>query len=171
MWWADRLSTSALFAAGAFLLTGCGFAPLYADHADTTDVELATVEVDQISDHLGVVLTDHLRDGFTPAGDASPVYRLHVELNEDAVGLSFRSDGTIAQTQLNLTGTWTLQRLSDHKVIGTGTSLGTTFYDDMPDAYANTTAKDTGELRAVDQLSDDIHARIALLLKAQEQAS
>ena len=64
-----------------------------------------------------------------------------------------------------------MRRLSDKKVIGSGTSVGTSFYDDMPDAYANVAAQQSGEMRAVDQVSDDIHARIALLLKEAAPSS
>jgi len=162
----------AFCALGALGVSACGFTPLYADHSAGEDDALAAVSVDQISDHLGVVLTDHLRDGFNPDGlDVPASYQLHVSLDETNVGLSSRSDGTISQFQVTLTGTWELRRLADKKLIGSGASVGTTFYDDMPDAYANTTAQQSGEMRAVDEISDDIHARIALLLKAQPAAA
>ena len=162
----------AFVAFAALLLSGCGFTPLYADHAQTVDDQLAAVSVDQISDHLGVVLTNHLRDGFNPDGQSqAAAYRLHVTLGEDNIGLSYRSDGTISQFQVDVTGSWELRRLSDKKVIGSGTSVGTSFYDDMPDAYANVAAQQSGEMRAVDQVSDDIHARIALLLKEAAPSS
>ncbi len=168
---AKILRRAALLWGLGLLLGACGFSPLYEAHDQLTDPVLASVAVDQINDHLGVVLTNHLRDGFNPGGDGAPVYQLHVDLTEESIGIAYRTDGTIAQTQVNLTATWTLRRLSDRKLVGNGTSLGTTFYDDMPDAYANTTAKQSGEMRAVDTLADDIHARIALLLKDASPAS
>lgn len=168
---ARNLRRAALAAGLSLALGGCGFSPLYEAHDQLTDPVLASVAVDQINDHLGVVLTNHLRDGFDPGGEAAAAYQLHVDLSEESIGLAYRNDGTIAQTQVNLSGAWTLRRLSDKKIIANGTSLGTTFYDDMPDAYANTTAKDSGEMRAVDALADDIHARITLLLKDAPPAS
>lgn len=168
---ASALRGAALTLGCSLLLAGCGFSPLYEAHDQLTDPVLASVAVDQINDHIGVVLTNHLRDGFNPGGEAAAAYQLHVDVTEDAIGLAYRNDGTIAQTQVNLTGAWTLRRLSDRKIVANGTSLGTTFYDDMPDAYANTTAKESGEMRAVDQLADDIHARIALVLKDAPPAS
>jgi hypothetical protein len=171
MWSAETWRRAALFGGLGLLLGACGFSPLYEAHDQLVDPVLATVAVDQINDHLGVVLTNHLRDGFNPGGDGGAAYQLHVDLSEESIGIAYRTDGTIAQTQVNLTANWTLRRISDRKIVGTGSSLGTTFYDDMPDAYANTTAKQSGEMRAVDSLADDIHARIALLLKDAAPAS
>ena len=166
---AKILRRGVLVASLGLLLDACGFSPLYEAHDQLTDPLLASVAVDQINDRLGVVLTNHLRDGFNPGGDGAAAYQLHVDLSEESIGIAYRTDGTIAQTQVNLTANWTLRRLSDRKVVGNGTSLGTTFYDDMP--YANTTAKQSGEMRAVDNLADDIHARITLLLKDAPPAS
>src|SRR6201999_2259013 len=49
------------------LLGGCGFTPVYGDHQQAAvPGNLSQVKVAQIPNHLGVVLTNRLRDAFDP---------------------------------------------------------------------------------------------------------
>ena len=68
---AKILRRGVLVASLGLLLDACGFSPLYEAHDQLTDPLLASVAVDQINDRLGVVLTNHLRDGFNPGGDGA----------------------------------------------------------------------------------------------------
>ncbi len=63
------------------LVAGCGFAPLYGDHARVMEADLATVKILPIPEHIGQLLQWQLEKEFNPDGvEVPPRYALHVGL-------------------------------------------------------------------------------------------
>ena len=93
MSWRNRFIAVAWSGLVGLSLAGCGFHPLYAAHdGDGLDTTLASVQVDQIRDHLGQVLTNQLRDGFNPTSTVVPArYRLEVALTKQEYDQAVRS--------------------------------------------------------------------------------
>lgn len=148
-------------------LAGCGFHPLYADHgANGLDPALASVQVDQIRDRLGQVLTNQLRDGFNPTGTGTPArYRLEVALASTQYDTALRSDGTASHTSIRISADYVLRSLADNKPALTGKVRSDNGLDVLDNQYANTIGVQTEELRAVRDVGDQIHEKIAIYLR------
>jgi LPS-assembly lipoprotein len=166
MSWRNRLLTivgTGLLGAG---LAGCGFHPLYADHGrDGLDPALASVQVDQIRDRLGQVLTNQLRDGFNPTSAAVPArYRLEVSLTSTKYDSALRSDGTASHTSIRISANYALRSLPDNKSAVSGQVRSDNGLDVLDNQYANTIGAQTEELRAVRDVGDQIHEKVAIYL-------
>lgn len=148
-------------------LAGCGFHPLYADHSqDGLDPALASVKVSQIHDRLGQVLTNQLRDGFNPTSGGVPArYQLEVSLTKTEYDSALRSDGTASHTSIRITANYVLRSLADSKTALTGVVQSDNGLDVLDNQYANTTAQQTEELRAVRDVGDQIHEKVAIYLR------
>ena len=148
-------------------LAGCGFHPLYADRShDSFDATLASVQVDQIRDRLGQVLTNQLRDGFNPTSAGVPArYKLEVALSSNQYDSALRSDGTASHTSIRISADYVLRNLADNKPALTGKVRSDNGLDVIDNQYANTIGVKTEELRAVHDVGDQIHEKIAIYLR------
>jgi LPS-assembly lipoprotein len=151
--------------AGAGLLAGCGFHPLYDQGGDRPDAladRLAAIKVSQISEHFGQVMTNDLHDGLNPNALRVPTqYQLDVALREVSFSFAARADGTPSRNQLTLVATWVLRQAGDNKALASGMTKSNVGYDVLNNDYTNVVSSNNNELRAVRDLSDEIQASIA----------
>ncbi|HLZ65776.1 MAG TPA: LPS assembly lipoprotein LptE [Aliidongia sp.] len=166
MSWRNRLPVLVAIGLLGASLAGCGFHPLYADHShDGLDPALAAVQVNQIHDRLGQVLTNQLRDGFNPtSAGVQARYRLEVSLVKTEYDSALRSDGTASHTSVRITATYVLRGLADGKAAITGQVQSDNGLDVLDNQYANTIGQQTEELRAVRDVGDQIHDKVAIYL-------
>jgi LPS-assembly lipoprotein len=160
MWWRNRLAA----AAACLVLAGCGFHPLYGDAGGDGDLskQLAQIQVMQISEHYGQVMTNNLSDGLNPHSlRLAAVYKLEVALRETTWQYATKADGTPSRSQLQLSASWALRRISDNKVVTKGSVKSSAGYDVLSNDYANVVTGNTDELRAVHDLSDQIQLSLA----------
>jgi hypothetical protein len=95
--------------------------------------------------------------------DSRRVYQLEVALHETTAPQATRADGTPSRSALVLSATWLLRKLGDdNKVVTHGSLKSSTGYDVLNNDYANVVSNNTGELRAVRDLSDQIQASLAI---------
>ena len=155
------------------LLAGCGLHPLYADRDSETPLapQLASVAVDSIADRSGQMLTNELRDGFNPQSQGVPIaYRLHVDLTQGTQNQMTRPDTSASRTAVFATARWSLKRLSDDKTVLAGESRAQTGHDVLTNEYANVVSDKSDLADALREVSEDIQARVALYLRAPEEA-
>ena len=167
MSWRNRLFTVVGTGLLGASLAGCGFHPLYADHDHGgLDPALASVQVEQIHDRLGQVLTNQLRDGFNPssAGVAAR-YQLEVALTVAQYDSALRSDGTASHTAIRIVANYVLRSLADKKSVVTGKVQSDNGLDVLDNQYANTIGVQTEELRAVHDVGEQIHEKVAIYLR------
>jgi LPS-assembly lipoprotein len=167
MLWRNRLQNLLGVGLLGASLAGCGFHPLYADHSrDPLEPALASVQVDQIKDRLGQVLTTQLRDGFNPTSAGVPArYRLEVYLQTQHYDSALRSDGTASHTNIHVLANYVLRSLADNKPVFSGKAQSDNGLDVLDNQYANTIGEQTEELRAVHDVGDQIHQRVAIYLR------
>jgi LPS-assembly lipoprotein len=161
-----------LAAAAVCLITAaCGFQPLYGDRGGSASLaaQLASIRVVQITERYGQVMTNDLHDGLNPTALSVPtVYQLEVALHETTAPQATRADGTPSRSALALSATWLLRKLGDdNKVVTHGSLKSSTGYDVLNNDYANVVSNNTGELRAVRDLSDQIQASLAIYFQTQ----
>ena len=154
--------------AACVALAGCGFQPLYGDsqRSDELAAELASIKVAQITEHYGQVMTNALNDGLNPHALRVPTaYQLDVALRETTYNFATRADGTPSRAQLQLSATWALRSMSSNLVVAHGVTKSSAGYDVLDNDYTNVVSGNSGELRAVRDLSDDIQISIAAFLQ------
>src|SRR5947209_3972748 len=112
MLWAEgqRARASAIVASAVllacFALAGCGFHPVYATSgAAEFDERLASVTITPISERIGQILANTLRDSFNPTGiKVQQRYVLTVTLQTSTGDYAIRKDGTASRELLSVNG-------------------------------------------------------------------
>ena len=167
MSWRNHLSAAAGLTFMGLGLAGCGFHPLYAEHRESGfDATLASVQVSQVRDRLGQILTNELRDGFNPTSASVPVrYRLDVSITKQEYDQAVRSDGTASHTAVRILADYTLHTMPDNKVVTSGQVHTDNGLDVLDNQYANTVGERTEEIRGVRDVGDQIHERVVLYLQ------
>lgn len=148
----------------ALLLGGCGFHPLYADHATSGfDADLAAIKVNTIQDRLGQQLALSLRDGLNPAGiRVAPRYALDVKLVAERNNLGIRKDATSSRTQMMIVANFQLKELATDRTVLQGMTRTAVSFDSQTDEYANVVARQSAQERSLRDVSDDIRNRLAV---------
>lgn len=146
-------------------LPGCGFQPLYGQGKNDAAVsaELASVRVDPLSDRVGQIMHNFLRDRLNPHGQpVSPGYRLQVQLEESISELGVRRDETATRANLRMKATFLLLRYDGEAALLSGRSTSTTSYDILTNPFATTVSENEARERALREVADDIQTRLAL---------
>ena len=162
--------SKAALGAALMALTGCGFSPLYGDHAGPSGAnvasDLGTIRVNQIGERYGQLMTNQLHDTFKPQGGAIPaVYELNVGLTEIKSDIAARADGTASRSTISMTANWQLRRITDGTVVTSGVVRSQGGHDVLSNEYANVVSADTDEVLAVKDCSDQIEERVALYMR------
>ena len=146
----------------ALLLGGCGFHPLYGERADSAfDEDLAAIKVGTIPDRLGQELALSLRDGLNPHGFKVPTrFVLDVRLTPERNDLAIRSDGTASRTQMMMIANFRLKEIATDRLVLQGTTRTAVSFDALTDEYANVVARQNAQERSLQDISDDIRARL-----------
>ena len=165
--WSRRAALG--FLAGAGLLAGCGWKPLYGTRTPTgaasgapgIDQQLATVRVEPIADRLGQQLHNQLRDGLNPLGQpASSNYRLSVDLSVRTYGALTRSDLSATRRNVEVTAFYKLVDSSGNLVLA-DSSQTNTGYDEFDDPLNDISANESAQERSTIQLAEMIKTRLA----------
>lgn len=168
MWWSRH---GALLAA-ALLLGGCGFHPLYADHARSGfDADLASIKVNTIADRQGQLLAIALRDALNPTGaQVTTRYTLDVSLFSIREDIALRSDGTASRSEIAMTANFVLKDAKANQPVLQGTTHSVSSYDVLTDNYATVVASQNAEQRTVQEVGDDILVRLQLYMSKHRSA-
>jgi LPS-assembly lipoprotein len=148
----------------ALILGGCGFHPLYGDHATSGfDADLAAIKVNTIQDRLGQQLALSLRDGLNPTRvQVAPRYALDVRLDAARNDLGIRKDATASRTQMMIVAHFQLKELATDRTVLQGMTRTAVSFDSQTDEYANAVARQSAQERSLRDLSDDIRTRLAV---------
>ena len=96
-----------------FLLTGCGFRPLYQESWADTQMHLSRIKIQTIADREGQLLHNKLSTLLTPHGASrTPLYSLSTSLTFGTRGIAIQKDASTSQEAIDLTFHITL---TDHK--------------------------------------------------------
>lgn len=141
---------AAVLAAGALLLSACGFTPLYGTEGGSP--VLSRIAVTAQDNRLGYRLREQLEDALGWDRAAQPLYRLTTETEQNRRPLGRRIDDTATRYELTVRTTWTLTPVSGGAPLsGTETSTSTYAAADQP--YAAIAAQQDGEDRAAAELA------------------
>lgn len=152
---------------------GCGFHPLYGDHAASASSEdFAKVYVAPISDRVGQQVRNFLLSSINTRGEPSrPIYTLNIGLAQQNTGIALSRDNTTSRTSITLSANFILIETATGKTVFKGLSRATDSYDVLLSDYATLAARDDAVTRAAREVSDDIKTRLAVYLQSRKQSA
>jgi len=150
------------------LSSGCGFGPLYGRNdsgRDTVSEELAKVHIVPLKDRTGQQMHNFLRDQINPKGQpGKPKYDLVVSLEVITRDLGIRRDATATRANLIVVAEYLLRDAGSGESLLRGRSRSANSYNilDSEVEYATSVSQNDAERRALRQISEDIHSRLAV---------
>ncbi|MBX6322481.1 MAG: hypothetical protein IRY94_11690, partial [Rhodospirillaceae bacterium] len=145
-------------------LAACGFEPLYGERADGTGVgdQMAQVYVMPISDRVGQILYNDLRDRIVPHGQpADPKYVLVVRVGQSYSSAVVRPDATASRVNLTMRAIYTLHDARSRAVLTRGVAESVGAYSVRVEPYPTLVARQDVQTRVARDLSDEIRNRLA----------
>ena len=149
------------------LLTGCGWAPLYADRAaGPADAELAAIKVAPIPERVGQVLALGLRQWLNPTGAEIPSrYVLRTLLQVSRADLGVLPSGFGTRAQVNMYANFTLLEIATGAALFSASSHAAESFDIVSNYYSNVVADEASRLRAAEEIRRDMVAQLTLFLQ------
>ena len=157
---------------GLFLLTACGFEPLYAkkqnnntwyfsgNFDNSVTQEMSQVSIEPIAERFGQQVRNQLLDLVTPLGSPkNPKYRLYVTpLPKQITQQAMRRDITATRERIRYQVSYYLEQ--DNKKILNGNSISFVSYNILSNPYSTTTAQKKTEEDAAKIIANDIALRL-----------
>lgn len=163
-----RLAALNATLATTFLLSSCGYTPLYAPGAGATNadqkVQVGEVQIQQDHKNVGQrraaqTVSQDLKLNFPNSGDNFDTVTIYI--TETTSTLAVQRTATLQRAQINLLGSITLTDANGHKLLVTTVSTNAPYnVEDTP--YSTETGKSSARLTAAQNLADEISRRIYL---------
>ena len=152
-----------IIAALAALLSACALHPLYGGGSSGAVAgTLREVTVAPIPGRNGWLVYNKLKERLGAAGEATPAYRLEVELDDDIIGLGIRGDRAVTRERRTLRARYQLVSVSNGQVVLDASAGSDAGIDVVSSEYATVAAEQSAEERLADAVADQIVARLAL---------
>jgi LPS-assembly lipoprotein len=145
------------------LLAGCGFEPLYGDHAGRAmEAELAAVKIMPIREHIGQLLQWQLEKDFNPDGGIAPQhYALHIVLAIKRDFLATEPNNVAPRGSISAAADMALTTLDNKTILYRGKIQSIADYNIGTDAYAAEIGKSGAEKRVVEDIGEQIEIRLS----------
>src|SRR3954468_8039611 len=156
-------------AAASFLavLTGCGWAPLYADRATgPADMELAAIKVAPIPERIGQSLALQLRQWLNPTGAEIPTrYQLRTVLQTSRLDLGVLKLGLGTRARFDAVAYFTLVDIASNTTLLTASSRAAESFDIVSNYYSNVVAEEDARERTITEIRRDIVTQLTAFLQ------
>jgi LPS-assembly lipoprotein len=148
-------------------LTGCGWAPLYADRAaGPADRELAAIKVAPIPERIGQNLALGLRQRLNPTGEPVPArYLLRTVLQTSQLDLGIIQFGLGSRARFDVTANFTLIEIATGASLFSASSHSAESFDILVNYYANIVAEEDARLRAIEDIGRDMITKLTVFLQ------
>ncbi len=150
-----------------FVLTGCGFQPIYGAGTNSVfESEMRLIEISPIKDRIGQQLRNELEQQITPKGRARlSKYILKVELSESTQGLSVKKSEIATRANLSFRASYNIVEKKDGALLSSGSNRMVTSYNILTETFATLMAEKDARKRAVREISIDITSKVAAFFK------
>ena len=147
----------------SFLLSGCGFHPLYKESSKQTLYHLARIKIKNIPDREGQILHNNLLTLLTPYGaPKSPLYILSVSTSFSTRGISITKNATTSQEATDLKFSFALSDLKTGDILySNGETLSTDSSLSISSAYSNFVGEKSTRIRLIQEASQNIRLHLA----------
>lgn len=161
----NRAVVSAVLAAGALTLAGCGFTPLYGTPGVTA--QLAGVQVSTPPGRTGELIREHLDDALARNKGAAPAYRMDLALSETRYPRGVRVDNVATRYEYVLIADYTLVSSASGAPVKSGRARAQVTYDSADQPYASITAQQDAQDRAAAECARKIQVELAAWIATQ----
>ena len=162
-------------AAVPLLAAGCTFRPLYRpsrNAAAAPDQQLAAIRITPLTDRLGQLMHNALRNELNPRGQPSnPSYRLVLSLSETIDEIAIRRDETASRNDIILVARFQLVREGSDEPLLNASSRVTDSFDVVAAAFATESAEEAARERNVRRLAKQVRLQLASYFATAEQRS
>lgn len=167
-----RRISAGLLVLACIALAGCGFHPLYSESDDGEfDAQLASVSITPISERIGQIVANSLRDGFNPTGARVPKrFVLTVVLATSTGDYAIRKDGTASRELFAVNGSFNMFKVGDELPVLTGSVRINDSYDVGESQYSVIVANGDAQKRAAREISADIRTRVSLYFRREAKS-
>ena len=162
----------ALTAVAPVFCAGCGWTPLYASReTGPADAELRAIKVAPIAERIGQRLEIALRDTLNPTGIPTPVrYELKTTLAVQRSDLGIQSQGLATRGQVDVTATYLLSDITTKATLLRNTIHVADSFDILANGYATVVTEEDARIRTVQELRDEIAARLTMFMQRRHAA-
>jgi LPS-assembly lipoprotein len=153
----------ALLLLAAPLLAGCGFEPLYGDHAGRVmEADLAAVKILPIHEHIGQLLQWQLEREFNPDGATVPQrYALHVVLAIKGDYLAVEPNNVAPRGSISAAADVALTTLDEKTMLYRGNIQSIADYNIPTNPYSAEIGKGGAENSVVEDIGEQIALRLS----------
>ena len=147
-----------------FVLTGCGFSPIYGSFSNNPKIsaDMNNVAIANIPEHEGQMLRNYLIDRMYHKGrPENPTTTLEIILKSSEISLGLQKDATTSRQEYNLTANYTLKDKSA-RTLASGTARSIVSYNKLDAQYGTLASRKNASERAVKEVSEQIINRISL---------
>ena len=154
-------------------LSGCGWAPLYADpQSGPASADLRAIHVDPIPERVGQRLELALRNALNPTGEpAKERYRLRTALQFSLSNLGVVTAGTATLGRVDLVATYRLLDLPSGAVLQTNTVHSQNTFALNPNEYSTVVGEYDAGARSVVEITDEIVTRLTLFFQSRAKTA
>jgi LPS-assembly lipoprotein len=145
----------------ALSLSACGLQPMYGGGSSgTVAATLRAVEVSPIPERTGWLLRNKLVERLGESGNARPVFRLDVTLDDNITTFGIRSDQAATRERRTLRARYQLVDLATGTVVLDATAGSDAGIDVVSSEYATVAAEQTAAQNLAEIVADQIVARL-----------
>ncbi|WP_245835151.1 hypothetical protein [Thalassospira mesophila] len=124
---------------------------------------MSRVKIDVINDRVGQLTRNVLLENLTPKGEtSSPLYELSIEIDETTNDLGFTKQNEATVSDYILSGAYKLVRISDTKILRSGTLRARTSFNLVQSDFASLEAKSSAREDAARNLARQIANQVAI---------
>jgi len=154
--------------AASLALSGCGLQPMYAGGNNAVTAQsLAAVDIPAIQGRGGWLVKNALEARLGIAGQASPLYRLDVRLDDSLEGLGVLNDDTITRERRILRARYQLVDLASGAILLDATAGSDAGIDVVSSEYATIAAEQKALENLAVEVADRMATQVALTLRAR----
>ena len=158
----NRPSLLVLLAAAVVGLSGCGFTPLYASSGVSSN--LSTIQVVAPEGRAGYLIRGHIEDALGRNLNATPTYRMALQLGEARYPRGVRIDNVATRYEYVLTANYQLSALPSGAAVKRGSVRVELTYDSADQPYASIAAQQDAQERAAEEAARRIQLELAAWL-------
>jgi len=153
--------------AAVLALSGCGWAPLYADlDVGPASEELRAIRVEPIPERIGQRLELALRNSLNPTGEPTPArYVLRTTATVGLINLGVQSQGLASLGQIDVVAIYTLADLQSGTALLNSSVHVENSFDLNPNQYSTVVGQDDAAVRCVAELNQEIVRRLTLYMQ------
>jgi LPS-assembly lipoprotein len=169
-----KLPALAVLTAVMFLVSACGFRPLYGEHSPGVSAgsELASIQLRTLNNRIDYLVRTNLIEKLQLSNaEGLPKYELALNLESDREGAAIEPDTTITRFNYTLRAKYDLIDLASRKTIYQGASRSIAAYNVVDDQFATLAARRNAQERTALDISDDIKLKLAIFFDRQENAT